>query len=184
MIGIIWVNYSHILCYVDSILCIHHDAMVVLARLDKYFKLKPALTGDPDIYFGTKLRRMRINDGVVAWGMSPSKYVKESIMNCAIYVSENFKGRYSLPKTTENHFKMGHEPAIDISPALDPSAILYYQSLIDTMHIYVATKVSLLLSHLAYHQEGYLEAALHMVAYLRQKHNSQLDLTHLTQRLI
>ena len=38
----------------------------------------------------------------------------------------------------------------------------------------IATEVSLLSLHLAYPQEGHLEAALHVMAYLKAKHNSRL----------
>jgi len=38
----------------------------------------------------------------------------------------------------------------------------------------IATKISLLSSHLAYPREGLLDAALHVMAYLKQKHNSRL----------
>jgi hypothetical protein len=34
-----------ILIYVDYILCIHHNAMTVLNKLDKYFTLKPTSVG-------------------------------------------------------------------------------------------------------------------------------------------
>jgi len=44
--------YSYVLCYVDDIMVIHHDAMPVLMKIDKYFKLKPSSIGDPDIYLG------------------------------------------------------------------------------------------------------------------------------------
>eukprot|EP00957_Ditylum_brightwellii_P060277 4577832-Ditylum_brightwellii.AAC.1 len=64
--------YSYILCYVDDILVIHHDSHSVLRLIDKYFPLKPGSVGDPDMYLGTKLRRMRLDNGVIAWGMSPA----------------------------------------------------------------------------------------------------------------
>ena len=70
--------YSYILCYVDKILFIHHDSMDVLNKMDKYFKLKLVSTGDPGMYLGAKLWRMTLRNGVVAWGMSPSKYVREA----------------------------------------------------------------------------------------------------------
>jgi len=38
----------------------------------------------------------------------------------------------------------------------------------------IATEVSLLSSHLAYPREGHLEAALHIMGYLRLRHNSRL----------
>jgi hypothetical protein len=48
--------YAYILVYVDDILCIHHDAMSVLDRINKCLPLKPTSVGDPDIYLGAKLR--------------------------------------------------------------------------------------------------------------------------------
>lgn len=50
--------YSHILCYVDDIMVIHHDARLVLDRIDKLMKLKETSVGDPDIYLGEKLREV------------------------------------------------------------------------------------------------------------------------------
>ena len=47
--------YLYILCYVDDILCIHHDAMLVLNRIHHYLPLKPTSVGDPDIYLGAKV---------------------------------------------------------------------------------------------------------------------------------
>jgi hypothetical protein len=38
----------------------------------------------------------------------------------------------------------------------------------------IATEISLLSSHLAYPREGHLDAALHVMGYLKQKHNSRL----------
>ncbi len=38
----------------------------------------------------------------------------------------------------------------------------------------IATKISLLSSHLAYPHAGHLEVALHVMGYLKQKHNMRL----------
>ena len=38
----------------------------------------------------------------------------------------------------------------------------------------IATEVSLLLTYLAYPREGHLETALHIMGYLKNKHNNQL----------
>ncbi len=48
--------YAYILCYVDDILCIHHDLMSVLKEINGYLPLKSSSVGDPDIYLGTKLK--------------------------------------------------------------------------------------------------------------------------------
>jgi hypothetical protein len=46
--------------------------------------------------------------------------------------------------------------------------------MVELGRIDIATEVSLLSLHLAYPPEGHLEAALHVMAYLRAKHNSRL----------
>lgn len=173
--------YAYILCYVDDILCIHHDAMSVLNKINEYLPLKPDSVGDPDIYLGAKLRQTRLENGVWAWALSPSKYVGQAVRNCTKHLNENYNGKYSLPKKAENPFRMGYEPELDTSAPLDPDASSYYQSLIGVLRwmveigrIDIATEVSLLSSHLAYPREGHLEEALHVMAYLRQKHNSRL----------
>jgi hypothetical protein len=33
--------YAYILCYVDDILCIHHDPMSVMYKINGYLPLKP-----------------------------------------------------------------------------------------------------------------------------------------------
>jgi hypothetical protein len=42
--------YTFILCYVDDILCIHHDPMSVMSEINGYLH-------NPDIYFGAKLKQ-------------------------------------------------------------------------------------------------------------------------------
>ena len=42
--------YSCILCYVDEIMAIHHDARPIIDRIDKFMKLKESSVGNPDIY--------------------------------------------------------------------------------------------------------------------------------------
>ncbi len=61
--------YSYILCYVDEILCIHHDAMSVLDQINRYLPIKPNSVGDPDIYLGAKLRKTRFANDVLAWSL-------------------------------------------------------------------------------------------------------------------
>ena len=90
--------YSYILCYVDDIRCIHHDAMTIMNMLDGCFQMKDRSVGDPDIYLGTKLKQTTLTNGVKAWGMSPSKYVQEATETCRKHLTMNFNGQYKLPK--------------------------------------------------------------------------------------
>ena len=175
--------YSYILCYVDDILVIHHDPMPILNKIDKFFALKPDSVGDPDMYLGTKLRRHLCPNGVWSWTMSPSKYVQEAVNNCEKYLSDNFDGKYSLPKVAPNPFAMGYEPELDDSTPLEPDAASYFQSIIGVLRwmceigrIDINTEVSILSSFLAYPREGHLEAACHIMGYLKHKHNSRMFL--------
>ena len=56
--------YSYVLIYVDDVVVVHHDIESVLWRLDKYFKLNPILIDDPDIYLGSKLKKMQLENEV------------------------------------------------------------------------------------------------------------------------
>ena len=66
--------YSFILCYVDDILCIHHNSDAVLERLHKSFPLKLGF-GKPDMYLGSKLCKTRLHNEAWASEMSPIQYV-------------------------------------------------------------------------------------------------------------
>ena len=173
--------YSYILCYVDDILCIHHNAMTVLDQINKYLPLKPTSVGDPDIYLGAKLRKTRLANDVLAWSLSPSKYVAQAVKNCEKHLTEKLDGKYSLPSEAPNPFPYDCCPELDTSDPLDPEGASFYQHLIGVMRwmvelgrVDIAVKVSLLSSHLAYPREGHLELALHIMGYLRLKHNTRL----------
>ncbi len=76
---------------------------------------------------------------------------------------------------------MDYCPEMDISNPLDPKCLSFHQHLIGVMgwmvelgRVDIATEISLLSSHLAYPRVGHLEVALHVMGYLKQKHNTQL----------
>ena len=79
-------------CYVAEILCIPHDEGILRDTWDKYFKLNLELVGDPEIYFGVKLRKMRLDNGVWSWNTSPSWYICELVKNVEKYLSKKIKG--------------------------------------------------------------------------------------------
>jgi hypothetical protein len=173
--------YSYILVYVDDILVVHHDAMSVLAQINNYLPLKPSSVGDPDIYLGAKLAKTRLANGVFAWALSPSRYVNQAVKNCASHLSEKFDGKYRLPKRSDNPFPNDYYPETDVSEPLTPELASFYQHLIGVMRwmvelgrVDIATEVSLLSSFLAYPREGHLDTALHIMGYLKNKHNTRL----------
>lgn len=173
--------YAYILCYVDDILCIHHDALSVLTEIDKYMPLKPTSVGDPDIYLGAKLKETQLPNGIYAWGMSPSKYVNQAVKNCQTYLTEKLNDRYRLPTRADNPFPTTYCPDTDTTEPLDPECSSFYQHLIGVLRwmvelgrVDIATEVSMLSSYLAYPRDGHLEAAIHLMGYLRLKHNTRL----------
>ena len=173
--------YTYILCYIDDILCIHHDPMTVLNRINDYMPLKPGSVGDPDIYLGAKLRKTRLDNNVLAWSLSPSKYVKQAVKNCQQHLKDKLNAKYQVPVMADNPFPVDYKPELDTSDPLNPECSSFYQHLIGVMHwmvelsrVDIATEISLLSSHLAYPREGHLEAALHVMGYLHLKHNSRL----------
>ena len=50
-----------------------------------------------------------MENGVEAWGMIPSKYIKESVNNCKSYLKDILNGKYNLPKKSKNIFDYGYE---------------------------------------------------------------------------
>jgi hypothetical protein len=172
--------YSYVLCYVDAILCIHHDAMKQILAIGKQFPLKKGSVGDPDIYLGAKLRKVTLENGVEAWSMSPSKYMQEAVKNVKNYLQEKEPGRPWLKKVP-TPFSKDYRPEIDISPELGVDDATYYMSQIGVLHwmvelgrVDIITEVSMLASQLACPREGHLEAVYRIYVYLDNKHNSRM----------
>ena len=136
---------------------------------------------DLDIYLGTKLKETQLPNGIWAWGMSPSKYVQQAVKNCEAQLLKDFDGRFMLPSKADNPFPTTYEPELDTSEPLDPTAASFYSHIIGVMRwmveigrVDIATEVSLLSSHLAYPRHGHLLTALHVMGYLKLKHNTRL----------
>ena len=173
--------YAYILCYVDDILVMNHDPETVLKEIDGYMPLKNPNDMEVDIYLGTKLKETKLPNGIWAWGMSPSKYVQQAVKNCESQLIKDFDGRYTLPSKADNPFPTTYEPELDTSEPLDPTGASFYSHIIGVMRwmveigrVDIATEVSLLSSHLAYPRHGHLLTALHVMGYLKLKHNTRL----------
>jgi hypothetical protein len=124
---------AYILCYVDNILCIHHDPMTVLNSINAYMPLKPSLVGDPDIYLGVKLKMTRLDNGIEAWGLSPSKYVTQAVKNCAKHLTNKLNNHVCFPQRADNPSLSDYCPELDLSDPLDPECSSFYQHLIGVM---------------------------------------------------
>jgi hypothetical protein len=98
-----------------------------------------------------------------------------------MHLTEKLAGRYSIPARADNPFPVDYDPSTDLSDILDPDCSSFFQHLIGVIRwmvefgcIDIATEVSMLSSYLACPREGCLENALHVMGYLRLKHNSRL----------
>jgi hypothetical protein len=125
--------YAYILCYVDDILCIHHDPMSVMNEINRFLPLKPSSVGNPDIYLGAKLKQTQLPNGVMAWGLSPSKYVVQAVENCQLHLTEKLNGKYLIPARVDNPFSVDYDPSTDLSDILDPECSSFYQHLIGVL---------------------------------------------------
>ena len=90
--------YAYVFIYVDDVMVVYHDDENVLRRIDKYFNLKPSSIGEPDIYLGEKLNKMRFKNVVWEWSNIPARYVKELVANVEKYLVELNDARWKLPK--------------------------------------------------------------------------------------
>ena len=174
--------YRYILLYCDDCLSIGIDAAKELEKLDHYFQMKPGSIGDPDMYLGTKLKPTVLSNGVVAWGMSSSKYVREAVSNVDRYLASNHIGK-ELKRKVKSPWPTGYEPELDTSEELNTKEASFYQHLIGVLHwivelgrIDIITEVSSLASYLANPRDGHLDAALHLYSYMKNKHNARLVL--------
>ena len=74
-----------------------------------------------------------------------------------------------------------YRPELDVSPELMPRDSAYYQSLIGILwwivelgRIDICLEVSMMSSHLVMPRKGHLDQVLHIFAYLRKYHNTEL----------
>ena len=74
-----------------------------------------------------------------------------------------------------------YRPELDVSPELTPQDSAYYQSLIGILwwivelgRIDICLEVSMMSSHLVMPRKGHLDHVLHIFAYLRKYHNTEL----------
>ena len=82
--------------------------------------LKDISVGDPDIYLDAKLKKIQMDNNVLCWSISPSKYVQEAVRNCQNYLKENLSDEYELIANAPNKFPLVYEPYMDVSSLLFP----------------------------------------------------------------
>jgi hypothetical protein len=152
--------------------------------IGKYFELKEESAGKPKIYLGGHMQEVELENCTHAWAFGSLQYVRAAVSNVEDYLGT--KG-LKLPSKAETPIQSIYRPELDVSPELSPAESAYYQSLIGILQwivelgrIDICLEVSMMSSHLALPREGHLDQVLHIFAYLRKYHNSELvfDPTH------
>jgi hypothetical protein len=96
-------------------------------------------------------------------------------------MTKKLDGKYKIPPQADNPFPANYCPGTNLTDPLDDNCASFFMHLIGVMRwmlelgrIDITIKISMLSSYLAYPREGHLKAALHVMGYLRLKHNSRL----------
>jgi hypothetical protein len=107
--------------------------MSVLNLINGYMLLKPSSVGDPGIYLGAKLKMTQLENGIWAWGLSPSKYVAQAVKNCAKNLTDKLNNCFCLPHWADNPFPYAYCPELYLSDPIDPECSSFNQHLIGAM---------------------------------------------------
>ena len=175
--------YEYILCYVDDLLAISHDAEKVLKSVQDTFKFKDDKIDKPDVYLGAQLDKMSV-DGFEGWTMSSEKYVKSAIENIEQTLAES---NQRLPTKCRTPLSSGYRPELDTSPELKTEGLQRYQELIGILRwavelgrVNILLETSLMSTHLALPRQGHLEQLHHIFGYLKTNPKRKLffDLQH------
>ena len=65
-----------VLVYVDDILCIYKDTLVVIYALVSIYFMKQGSMGPPDRYLGENVRKVQTQDGKFMWDIHSGDYCK------------------------------------------------------------------------------------------------------------
>jgi hypothetical protein len=171
--------YEYVLIYTDDVLVISERGEHVLRTgIGKYFELKEESIGPPKLYLGGHLRKVTLDNGVKAWAFSSLQYVQEAVKNVETYLATRDR---KLPSKSETPISTSYRPELDVGPALGPTDAAYYQSLIGILRwivelgrVDICLEVSMMSSHLAMPREGHMLAVLHIFAYLKKYHNTEI----------
>ena len=105
---------------VDDCLCISKDhESIIRNKIGKYFKVKEASIGEPDIYLGGKVCKVELKTGVECWAFSSSQYVQEACRNVRQCLEQQYKAKddhktFHLPKKAGAPMSTNYRPEIDI----------------------------------------------------------------------
>ena len=95
--------------------------------------MKKGSIGEHDIYFGAKLRKVQLDNGVFAWGMIPEKYVQEAVRNVEEHLTKEYGGK-KLPKRATALWPSKYVSETNTTHELGPKEANYYQCHIGVLH--------------------------------------------------
>ena len=74
--------WEYVLLYVDNCICTSTEPeKIVREKIGKYILMKEASIGEPNVYFGGKVRKVELDKGEVCWVFSSLQYVQETCKN-------------------------------------------------------------------------------------------------------
>jgi hypothetical protein len=118
---------------------------------------------------------------VYAWSFSSSQYVQAAVKNMEGYLAKPENGKWKIPSRAETPTQTTYRPELDVGPELSAVESAYYQSLIGVLRwivelarVDICLEVSMTSSHLALPREGHLAQVLHIFAYLKKYHNTEM----------
>ena len=163
--------YEYILCYVDDIPCISHDAQCPMDEIRRNLKYKNNKIVEPEFYVGAMLKKKKLN-GHNVWMMTSQEYLCNTIKTVEAHLSK--KGR-KLPVRAMTLMSSGYYSEVDSSPELDANDTTLFQELIGILRwaveigrVNILTELSMLSSHQACPREGHLEEIYHIFMLLKR----------------
>ena len=170
--------YEYVLLYTDDALVVSEHPKECLLEIDKYFPMKKGSIDTPRLYLGGKISQVQLPNGVIAYALSMSQYVREAIEN----IERTIKQRgLALNKKAQTPFTTDYSPEIDGSEILNDEDATYYQSLIgisrwivEIGRIDISMEVSAMSSFIAAPRYGHLLQVLHIFTYLKCHHAARL----------
>ena len=129
--------WEYVLLYVDDCLAISvSPESIVRDEIGKYFLMKDASIGEPDVYLGGKVGKVESETGELCWAFSLSQYVQEACRNVGEYLKQRNGDdklqdcKYHMSNKAPDPISNEYRPEIDISPELNATDTADYQSLI------------------------------------------------------
>ena len=163
--------YELVLCYVEDLLCMSHDAIRTIKEIQISFNFKDDKIEKPETYQGAGLSNMTTTNRTECWSMSSEAYCKATITNVETKLSN--EGR-QLPSKCDTPMRLVYRPELDESPELKSDGVQHYQELIGVLRwavelvsVDIFYEITTMSTHLDMPRIGHLQELFHMFGYLK-----------------